>query len=183
MNQGLEILSRAMTSPSATAFAALVLYALVAAIKRIPYVSQIATSTPLRTRATAFVLACAPAALTLLATDAKPSAAAITAFVTFVASTGLDKLLGQLPNVPPVAGLLMLCGCGSTIPKALESARDVITVSEPCLALEHDADVQRCNSVPKCLETVKAFWAPIANALDLFHVAWCEVSPKSEGCQ
>lgn len=92
----------------------------------------------------------------------------------------------------PLVGLALLCivastqtGCAGAqeqLRGGLEAARDVVAVAEPCMAAEHDRELMSCNGDATCESTVRAHWAPIADALDAFHAAWCTLAPDSEGC-
>lgn len=84
-----------------------------------------------------------------------------------------------------VVGLLVFSGCvphKAELTRALEGARDLAAESAPCLVAVKQAQVQACASDTKCLEEVRAHWSRMADALDSLHVAWCLISPESEGC-
>jgi hypothetical protein len=46
-----------------------------------------------------------------------------------------------------------------------------------------EAQQQACAGEAKCLEAVGAQWSRMADAMDRLHVAWCLLSPESEGCE
>ena len=95
---------------------------------------------------------------------------------------------GSNGAVPPSLLMMLafvLCGCAGAqeqLRGGLEAARDVVTVAEPCMAAEHDRELTSCNGDATCESTVRAHWAPIADALDVFHTAWCTLSQSSDGC-
>lgn len=191
--QAIELLNRAVTERRATVIAAFVLYALIAIIKRVPFVKTKLTATPWRTRATAVALSVAPALVVTLSGKSGVTDAALTSFITFAVSTALDKFLGsddtpgeQLTLFAFACALAAmqatLAGCGSVPRDALESGRDVVNVSEPCLVAQHDAALERCGTDEACKTKVRESFAPIADAFDRFNALWCELKPNSEGC-
>ena len=66
---------------------------------------------------------------------------------------------------------------------AIEGARDIATVAAPCMVATKEAQQQACAGEAKCLEAVGAQWSRMADAMDRLHVAWCLLSPESEGCE
>lgn len=88
---------------------------------------------------------------------------------------------------PPPMALLALgllgCGASSEVSHALHSARDVAIVAESCSVAAKGVQDAACKGDVECLARVRGHYAPIADALDTFHAAWCALSPASEGCE
>lgn len=84
-------------------------------------------------------------------------------------------------------GSVGLTGCGSEqiaqAQTAIEAARDVAAVAEPCLVAAQAVELERCEGDAECKQAVFAAFRPMADALDLLHDAWCAISPDSEGCE
>lgn len=88
-------------------------------------------------------------------------------------------------NVTIMSLALVIKGCGGGSPNAerlLHSARDVAVFAEACAVETKRARDAQCNGSEACLADVRAQYAPLVDALDAFHFAWCAVSPQSEGC-
>jgi len=66
---------------------------------------------------------------------------------------------------------------------AIEGARDIATVAAPCMVATKEAQQQACAGDAQCLKAVGAQWSRMADAMDRLHVAWCLLSPESEGCE
>ena len=82
--------------------------------------------------------------------------------------------------------LLFACGCvphKAELARALEGARDLAAESAPCLAAAKKVQIEACASDAACVERVREHWEHLADALDGLHVAWCLLSPESEGCE
>jgi hypothetical protein len=90
-----ELLERVSNEPRFTLIAALVLTALVYAFKQIPSVKAWLAVNPLRTRVSAVTLSLAPGLITIFTTHAKWDNAATAALLSFLASTGLDKIVSS----------------------------------------------------------------------------------------
>lgn len=80
-------------------------------------------------------------------------------------------------------GVLGLSGCHkSELEHGIEGARDALKVAEPCLVEARAKELQTCAGDAMCEAPIRAKWSNVADGLDAFHVAWCIVSPASEGC-
>lgn len=100
----------------------------------------------------------------------------------------------RLPPPPPKSVILLLltigggvlglthCGGSQELAKFAEAGRDIAERAEPCFVAEKQADEAACGGDSACLKIVKDTWTPIADAMDLMHQTWCQLSPKSEGC-
>ena len=86
-------------------------------------------------------------------------------------------------------GLILIfssCGCvpqREAIERGLSGARDVATKAEPLFVAAKQAEERACAQDNACLARVRADWARVADAMDALHVAWCALSPDSEGCR
>lgn len=80
-----------------------------------------------------------------------------------------------------------LTGCGSEqiaqAQTAIEAARDVAAIAEPCLVAAQSVELERCGEDRECKAAVIESFRPMADALDLLKAAWCKLSPASEGCE
>lgn len=76
-------------------------------------------------------------------------------------------------------------GCGGAAVRKVEAvahaARDVAVVAEVCSFEAKERAMADCKT-DACKADVLRKYAPIADALDAFHAAWCTLSPSSEGC-
>ena len=92
---------------------------------------------------------------------------------------------GRKFTVALAALALAACGAVARVPEAIEAARDVATVAEPCLVAEQSREYNACPLGPagdSCRAAVVTQWAPVKSAFERLHALWCEVSPSSEGC-
>lgn len=80
-----------------------------------------------------------------------------------------------------------LTACGSQqiadAQTAIEAARDVAAIAEPCLVASMNVELERCEGDIECKDAVIQSYRPMADALDMLHNAWCALSPDSEGCE
>lgn len=99
------------------------------------------------------------------------------------ARVGLVLLAASALGLGPVG----LTGCGSEqiaqAQTAIEAARDVAAVAEPCLVASMAVELERCGEDLECKDTVMQSYRPMADALDMLHAAWCAISPDTEGCE
>lgn len=99
-----------------------------------------------------------------------------------IATMGLVSLLIFSSSV--AGGMLLALGCGGSAQKVEDvahAARDVSVVAEVCSFEAKEQAMAACSD-DACRAKVLAKYAPIADALDAFHGAWCALSPDSEGC-
>lgn len=79
--------------------------------------------------------------------------------------------------------LIFLVGCTPAgLAKYAETTRDVLELSEPCIVAQVQASAVACGSDAACLGEVQARADHIADLFDAVHVAWCTLSPESDGC-
>ena len=93
----------------------------------------------------------------------------------------------KLPPAGPTIGVLALLSMTSCSPTglsvAMQSARDVAVIAEPCLVAQKKRELDECGGVAACVESTEARWSSVADALDGLHAFWCGLSPQSEGCK
>ena len=84
-------------------------------------------------------------------------------------------------------GAVGLTGCGSQqiadAQSAIEAARDVAAIAEPCLVAAQSVELERCGDDRECKAAVIESFRPMADALDMLKEAWCKLAPASEGCE
>lgn len=84
-------------------------------------------------------------------------------------------------------GAVGLTGCGSQqiadAQSAIEAARDVAAIAEPCLVAAQSVELEKCGEDRECKAAVIESFRPMADALDLLKAAWCRISTASEGCE
>lgn len=98
------------------------------------------------------------------------------------------KVVRDSLRPPPMALLafaFVFFGCGGAAQKfeaVAHSARDVAVVAEACSFAAKEQAMLACDT-DACKADVLRKYAPIADVLDAFHLAWCSAAPDAEGCK
>lgn len=188
-----SLLARAGEDATSPAFAGACVFFIVYLATRAPYTSALVGRwlvSDMAKRAFALAVSLAPALATVLMGHMAWNKALGTALMSFAVSQAIFFLSKKKEAAAPLLLCLLVAtsqvACtGKQVEQlrtAVEAARDVAVIAEPCAARSREQMLKGCDGDAACAAKVEEAYEPIATALNAFHDAWCALSPQSEGC-
>lgn len=189
-----SLLAQAGNDATSPAAAGALLFFVVYLATKAPYTSKLLGrffQSDMAKRGLTLALAVLPGVATVLAGQMAWNKALGTALMSFAVSQAIFFLSKKKEAIPPAIVLAFFVAVSQTactggqveqLRTAVEAARDVAVIAEPCAALSREQMLKGCEGDEACKAKVEEAYKPIATALDTFHDAWCSLSPSSEGC-